>query len=223
MISRILMVGVLVGGLFYLYNKNVVEPPPPPPPPPKPPVMDKPPPQVVNEDELDKIRLATKDADKQVRWAAIELLVRMHDPYALETLEESMRIDTEPEVRRNALNLLKDQGDPDRAQKLTRALMDTERDIRMAALLALAEIADPATAPAIVKALIDTEPTVRTQALHTLGIIQAKQDAEHKQMQEEVRRAYEEAVKQHEMQTTGKGRPRGLETKHKDLMEKNPE
>lgn len=203
---KIFMILILVGGIGYLYLKKT-EKPSAPPAPPVPPVMQAIPPTVLSEAEMEKVRRATMDADPSVRWAAIELLHRTRDPKALEILEKTLSIDTEPSVRKSALELLKLSDHPGRADDLVKALRDSEREIRSAALMALGEIGDPKTAPAVVQILYDVEPEVKLQALHTLGLIQAKQDAEHRRMQEEIRLAYEEALRKHEEQY-GKAPPK---------------
>jgi len=189
------MLGVLLGGMYYIYHVKhrpaapVEEPLPPPP------ALDKEPPPILTDTDIGKVRLATQDADPQVRWAAIEFLHRVRDPMAFEMLEKTLAIDTEQVVRRKALDILKGSGKPDVTKDIVKALDDSEKDIRLAALVALGEIGDPKTAPYIVKALTDSEPDVRMQALHTLGLIQAKTDASHKQMQDELRAQYEELVR----------------------------
>jgi HEAT repeat protein len=191
------MIGVLLAGVYYVYQKKTAQarheqlPPLPPPP-----ALGKEPSPILSPNEVEKIRLATKDADPQVRWAAIELLHRVRDPKAFEILETAMSIDTEQEVRHKALDILKESGKADVSSDLIKAMNDTEPEIRMAALTALGELGDPKTAPYIVKALMDVEPNIRMQALHTLGLIEAKQQAKHQQMQEELKRQYEEMLRQ---------------------------
>ena len=198
--ARLLMVGVLVAGAYYIYQKKTatarLEQPLPPLP--SPPVFEKDPPPILTETELKQIRTATKDADPQVRWAAIELLHRVRDPKAIDILESALSIDSEQEVRRKAIDILKTSGEPDVTESLVKALGDTEPEIRMAALMALGELGDPKATKPILQALTDTEPNIRTQALHTLGIIDANQRAKHQQMQEELKRQYLEELRQHE-------------------------
>jgi vesicle coat complex subunit len=207
--SRLFMLAVFVGGLFYLYQKQNKPPEPTPEQiaakqaeelamkiPPPPPELERAPPPVMSDAELNKIRLATNDSDPQVRWAAIELLYRLDDPQAFGILEKTLRIDTEPSVRQNALQIMQGIDRPEVAMDLVGSLRDTEKSIRIAALIALGEIADPTTTPHIVKALVDIDPDVRTQALHTLGRIQEKKDAEHRENQDKIRRDYEMEVEE---------------------------
>lgn len=198
------MIGVLLAGVFYVYQKKTSTakqeqqlPPLPPPP-----ALAKEPPPILTDGEIEKIRMATKDADPQVRWAAIELLHRVRDPKAFEILETALSIDTEQEVRQKALNVLKSSGKTDVSADLIKAMNDTEPEIRMAALVALGELGDTKTAPYIVKALMDVEPNIRTQALHTLGIIEAKQRAKHQEMQDELNRQYQEMLQRREGKTS---------------------
>lgn len=196
--KRLVLVAVIAGGLFYFYSKKTAAPPPaPPPPPPEPPIIETEPPQVMSDAELARIRQATKDADPQVRWAAIQLLYQLKDKRAYKILEEALAIDTEPSVRRNALEVIKEANRPESAQTLVKALMDSEMDIRLAALNALGDVGDPLTAPSVAGALHDIEPQVRTAALTALSRIQRKVADDHRISMEERRRQYEEALQKY--------------------------
>lgn len=211
------MLLVLVGGGAYLYVKNMPGPPPPPPPEP-PPALSLPPPSVIHGQELERVRMATRDTDPQVRWGAIELLHRVRDPKAYNYLRDALAMDTEAQVRLNALQIIAQTDHPDRAKDLTRALRDTEQSIRIAALQALGQIAEPQSAPAIVRMLSDTEAEVRRESLQALARIQERRDAEHQQMQEEVRRAYEEALAQAKAREA-----RGMPVRTTNLIDKSPQ
>ncbi len=228
--SRFIMIFVFVGGLYYLYDKQS-QPVGPTPEEiaqqeleeleaqiPEPPAeLEEAPPPVMSDVELAKIRLSTKDSDPQVRWAAIDLLYRLQDPQAFEILEQTLRIDTEVSVRRNALQIMKEIDRPEVAMDLVKSLRDTEKEIRMSALIALGEIANPETTPFIVKALVDVDPDVRTQALHTLGRIQEKKDAQHKERQDKIRTDYENKVAEIESKMAYKQQK--VKKKAKDLFE----
>ncbi len=224
---RILLVCVFIGGSYYLFQKRAAEQNPIElPPPPKPPVLQHEPPLVLSDTEIEKIRLATMDGDPSVRWAAIDLLYRVRDPRAYEILEKSLRIDSESDVRRKALAILKKADTPDRVRVLVGALADTEEEIRLAALIALGEIGDPESIPAIVKVLRDTESIVRRQALSTLGAIQTKQNLDHQMMQDQIRQEYEKALLEHEQKIEELKNPAKrllapLKTEHKDLIDLN--
>ncbi len=192
--QRFLLIAVIAGSIFYFYTKKPVEPPAPPPPPPEPPIIEVEPPQVISDAELARIRQATKDSDPQVRWAAIQLLYQVKDPRAMKIIEETLAADTEPSMRRNALDIVKQANRPESAQTLVKALMDSEKEIRMAALSALGDVGDPAVAPAIAGCLHDVESEVRTAALGALAAIQKKAVDAHRISMEERKRQYEEAL-----------------------------
>ena len=196
--QRFILILVIIGGLYYFYAKKSAPPPEPPPPPPAAPVIEPDPPSVISDAELEHIRQATKDADPQVRWAAIQLLVQLKDPRAFKILEESLAIDTEVSVRQNALRMVREANRPESAQTLVKALMDSEKEIRMAALSALGEVGDPVTAPAVAESLRDVEPDVRAAALTTISRIQQKVNDQHRATMEERKRQYEEAMKKYE-------------------------
>jgi len=152
-----------------------------------------------------------------VRWAAIELLHQLQDPQSFRILEETLKIDTEPSVRQNALAIMQGIKRPEVAMDMVNALRDTEKSIRIAALIALGEIAEPKTTPYIVKALVDIDPDVRTQALHTLGRIQEVRDAQHKENQEKIRRDYEHQVE--EIKSKMSYKKQQAERKARDLFQ----
>ncbi|MFA6029274.1 MAG: HEAT repeat domain-containing protein [Elusimicrobiota bacterium] len=189
---RFLLVLIVVGGLLYFHQKYSQRPGPPPPSPP--PAMDMPPPIALDEMELDKVRLATKDSDPQVRWAAIELLYRIKDPEALTLLEKTLAIDSEPQVRRNAVEILRNQSSKGAPKQLLPALRDPEKDIRIVALLAIGERGDASVIPDVSKLLLDIEPDVRLQALRTLARIQEKRVGEFLPLQEQLKTDYNEIV-----------------------------
>lgn len=189
MMNRIVIIMVFVAGLYYLYAKK--EEPPPPPPPPPPPELSAPPPQVIQEAELERIRTATMDSDPSVRWAAIDLLYRVGDPRAMKILEGALKMDTESQVRQNALEILRGKNS---AQEILPALNDSEKDIRKAALMALGEVGDPVHTPEMLRALNDVEPDVRMQALHAIGRIQEKKMAEYRTKKLEAEARYQEEL-----------------------------
>jgi HEAT repeat protein len=191
---RFLMIFVFVGGLYYLYVRRNTPPEEPPPPPPA--LLNTPAP-VMSPEEIEKVRMATKDSDPQVRWAAIELLNRIHDPQAPKILEEMMAIDTESSVRQNALGVLKSSNDP---KKLVAALKDSEKGIRLAALMALGDIGDPSVTPDIVAMMNDVEPEIRLQSIQALGHIQERRIQEYQQQQQKLKEEYEKALQRSKFQ-----------------------
>ncbi|MBI4345694.1 MAG: HEAT repeat domain-containing protein [Elusimicrobia bacterium] len=191
--GRILMVIGLGAGLFLLHR--IQNAPPPPAPPPPPPRVDLPPAPVVSERELVKIRAAAKDADPNVRWAAIELLYRVNDPMATQVLRNLLATDTDPIVKAKAIGVLEKSGKPEYAEDLILALKDTEKDVRIAALIALGNLGDARLAPYVVDMLRDYEPAVRMEALHTMGRFQEKRQQEYQQLAQRLKAEYEEALR----------------------------
>ncbi|MBI5201808.1 MAG: HEAT repeat domain-containing protein [Elusimicrobia bacterium] len=190
--GRLLMVFGLGAGVFLLYR--IQHAPPPPSAPPPPPRIELPPAPVVSEVELAKIRAAAKDADPHVRWAAIELLYRVHDPMATQVLRELLTTDSDPTVKTKAIEVLEKSGDPKYAQDIILALKDTDKDVRIAALIALAQIADARMAPAVIEMLRDYEPSVRMEALHTMGRFQEKRQQEYQQLALRLKEEYEKSL-----------------------------
>lgn len=188
---RFLLVAVLLGGAFYLHRrfsrnavfKDLLPPP----------AIDMPEPIAMNPQDIEKVRTATKDSDPQVRWAAIDLLYRLKDPQAVKIIEQTLAVDTEPSVRRNAIDILKQHDKNGVGRELLPALRDTEKDIRIAALIALGEYGRPSTVSDVSELLTDSEPEVRIQALRTLSRIQERRVAEFVPLQEQMRQNYEQA------------------------------
>lgn len=204
--GRLFFIAVLAGGIFYMYQQGTKPPPPPPEPPPRPPILDvQAPAPVITAEELEKVRMSTKDSDPQVRWAAIELLYKVRAPDAYDILENALSIDTELDVRRRALELIKVSDNPAKVKDLVLATKDSEKEIRLAALLALGEHGGPSVAPNVVALLNDVEPDVRLQAIHALGRIQEKRYQEFKAEQDLLREEYEKAVARSQGKTQQRG------------------
>ncbi|MFA6091699.1 MAG: HEAT repeat domain-containing protein [Elusimicrobiota bacterium] len=188
--SRILLIMIVLAGLYYSYDRGTHSPSDSPHRPP--PAIDRPTPITLSSEEFEKVRIATKDTDPQVRWAAIDLLYRLDEPQALEIIEKALSMDTEPSVRRNAIDILKTHADS--GKELLPALRDTEKDIRVAALIALGECGDPSVVGAVSGLLTDTEPEVRMQALRSLARIQERRVEEFRPLQNQLRKDYETTV-----------------------------
>lgn len=198
------MVVGLAAGLFMLYR--IQHQPPPPPPPAPPPRIHLPPVPVLSDQELQRIRATAKDADPQVRWAAIELLYRVRDPLASQVLRNLLTTDTDPAVKTRAIETLERTGDPNLAEDLMVALKDHEKDVRIAALVALGEIGDAKLAPVVVDMLRDYEPQVRMQALHTMGRFQEKRQQEYQALAQRLKDEYQRSLEaQKRAQTAQKG------------------
>lgn len=183
----------LAGGLLLLYRIQK-QPPAAPPPPPPPPRITLPPAPVLSDAELAKIREATKDADPQVRWAAVELLYRVKDPLAGQVLRSLLATDTDFTVKTKAIEALTRSGNPGSIEDVMVALKDPAKEVRLAALLSLGEMGDARLAPVVVEMLRDYEPDVRMQALHTMGRFQEKRQAEYQALAERLRAEYERSL-----------------------------
>lgn len=190
--NRFVMLAVCFVGAFYLYKSaqkadRVPDR--------EPPAISLPPKAPVPEEELEIIRKSTFDSDPNVRWAAIELLYSMRDPQAREILERIMKTDTDQTVRRNAINLLRNNDKSTPASELTVALKDTEKAIRVAALQAVADKDDLIFIPFIYGALVDSEPEVRLQALATLRTIQERKRRIYEELKAKLRADYEKSIR----------------------------
>lgn len=208
---RMVMVVVLVLGISYILWVRLNETKPPKPIPPPPILEMSSPTPVLDEAQMQKIREAANDTEPSVRWAAIELMYRMHDPQSLAMLQKTLSLDFEPSVRKKALDMLKEsaqkesEGKPAALQELLVALKDQDREMRIAALLALGEIGDRRAVPQIADLVHDWDPEVRLQALHTLSQLQERKQAAYRQLTDELRKDYETAAQRGQKQNDERG------------------
>jgi len=208
---RFVMAIVLVLGISYILWVRSRESKPVAPLPPPPVLTMSAPTPVLDEEQMQKIRDAANDSDSSVRWAAIELLYRMHDPQALTMLQKTLSLDFEPSVRKKALDMLKEsaqkgsEGKPAAVQNLLIALKDQDREMRIAALMALGEVGDKSTVPQIADMVHDWDPEVRLQALHTLSQLQERKQAAYRQLTDELRKEYESAAQRAPKQNEERG------------------
>ncbi|MFA6029275.1 MAG: HEAT repeat domain-containing protein [Elusimicrobiota bacterium] len=194
----IVLVVVAVGWIgFAQFKQRVVNQEPPPPPPP--PAIVMPPPQVLDEEQLERVKSATSDAEPRVRWEALQVLMSSQDPRAEGIMFQMLKRDGESDIRKNVVNVLAGRRGPQVTEHLIGALKDMDGDVRLAALEALGKSGDAAAAPAISDALRDGDERVRLTALRILNDFQRKRNEEileKKRLQEEAQRKYEEALKQ---------------------------
>ena len=159
---------------------------------------------ILDAESLRRIRGATRDTDPIVRWEAAQLLISARDPQAWRILFAMLQQDSDPEIRRNIVNLVTQKGDASVIPYLTRALMDTDPNVRIAVLDGLAKLGDHTAAEAISNAPHDSEENVRLKAIETLKILQQRRDTEAKAQQaahEQKMREWEEQVRQRQQQT----------------------
>ena len=205
MFFRVLLIVMLIIGGVYVYSTRKpaqkVELPP------KPPILelDHPvPAPVLGPAEIRRVHDAAMDTDSNVRWAAIELMYRVHDPEVIPILEKTLAMDTDVSMRKRALNLIQQAAEKQTGRKsaavkdLLVALNDTEKDVRIMALLALGQTGDIRVIPRVTELLNDTDPQVRLQALHTLTQLQDQRNVAFLRLNEKLKQDYEQAVRRAE-------------------------
>ncbi len=185
MIGRLFLVAAAAAGAFLVFRlqRHQAQPPPP--------AVATQPLPALSEAELRKIRASTQDIDPKVRWAAIELLYRLKDPAVDRMVADILAVDSDSQVRRQVVDMLKQGHEPSNAKNLALALKDGEKEVRIAALLALGELGDSRYAPAIAEMLKDYEPDVRMQALRTMGRLQERRQAEYQALAAKLKAEYE--------------------------------
>src|SRR5579859_3676830 len=107
MFFRVLLIVLLATGGIYLYRSH--RPVPKAELPPKPPILEEShpiPAPILGPDEIRRVHDAALDTDSNVRWAAIELMYRVHDPQVIPILQNTLKMDTDSVMRRKALTLI---------------------------------------------------------------------------------------------------------------------
>jgi len=196
----VLIILLILGGsyIFWVSNNKTKPNIPPPPPMLKSTAFE---PLALTPEQEQKVRDAAKDSDPRVRWAAVELMYRFHDPKAISVLQQTLSMEIEPSIRKKAVVMLKDTAEKQSEnrstaiQNLILALKDPDKDMRIAALLALGDIGDFRAVPAITEMLDDYDSEVRMQALHTLGELQDKRQAAYQVLIRQLRNEYDAAAK----------------------------
>ena len=172
-------------------------------PPPPPPQIEELPPPVLDPEALEKVRLATRDSDSQVRWEAIQLLAETRDPKAEAMMYSMLQRDSEASIRLNVVGLVEKHEGAKAVPHLIRALRDTEADVRLAALGSLGRLGDHSATPAITEAIRDMDERVRLEAIRTLKTLEtsrAQQIETARRAHEEKMRVWEEEVRRREEQ-----------------------
>ena len=119
---------------------------------------------------------ALKDADSEVREAAMQALVRMRDPSVFEPLVQALS-DSSPDVREHAAQALGQLKDKRALQPLTNSLKDANASVREQSAFALGQLRDPSSVPGLTAALKDENASVREQAAFALGQIRDRSAA----------------------------------------------
>jgi hypothetical protein len=173
-------------------------------PPPEPPAVKMPPPQVLDEEQLNRVKTATMDLDPQVRWEALQLLVSSRDPRADEIMFQMLNRDGEPTIRRNIAGILAERRGPQVREALVAALKDMDGDVRLNALDSLGKQDDPEAIPAISDCLKDIDERIRLSALNILKNLQEKRNQEIREARERQENATRERAEKGSKKTEAK-------------------
>jgi HEAT repeat protein/beta-lactamase regulating signal transducer with metallopeptidase domain len=114
------------------------------------------------------LQAALKDADTEVREAAIHALLRLHDPSIYEPLAAALR-DASADIREMAAAGLAELQDRRAIEPLMLALRDSSPAVREQVVFALGQLGDRATSAAVAAALKDESASVREQAAFALA------------------------------------------------------
>ncbi|HEX9706098.1 MAG TPA: HEAT repeat domain-containing protein [Steroidobacteraceae bacterium] len=93
------------------------------------------------------------------------------DSAGVADLEDAMRADADPEVRREAIYAIADADEPDDAALIGQALYDPDPGVRLAAIEALTGARSASSSDWLSVALGDPDPRIRRTAVEALGEI----------------------------------------------------
>ncbi len=125
------------------------------------------PPRMLQE-RLPLLLAVMRDGSWDARWAAVDALLELGLPLALEVVESLQ--DFNPSLREAAASGLRQIGESV-LPTLVALLRNGEPDVRANAAWALGSLADRAAVPALVEALYDTDEEVVNRAATALGLI----------------------------------------------------
>jgi beta-lactamase regulating signal transducer with metallopeptidase domain len=114
---------------------------------------------------------ALKDANVEVRRAAVRSIANFEDRSAIPALREALR-DADAEVRAHAIEALGDLHDAASADAIAALIKDPNRDVRSHAIEALTDLELTEAPAGLLEALRDSDPEVRHQAVHAVGHFQ---------------------------------------------------
>ena len=131
---------------------------------------------------LKTLRGLTEDANAKVRFASAELLWQLQDESAPGVIKNMLENETEPEVKKQLIQMLAKDKSKLSLALLTEALKDYDRDIRLQAVAAIGTFSNKEAIPALSRALEDYDEEVRLKALEAVNTIRKDIEA-HKEQQ----------------------------------------
>jgi HEAT repeat protein len=146
------------------------------PPPPPPAILQEEPPMVLDQDAIDRVRTSTRDTDPTVRLEALQFLIAARDPQADEIMFQMLHQDSEPQIRRQVVEMVGNRPGPDTFDHLVRRLQDTEPNVRLATVNALVKLGDPEASEYLGRLLHDSDEQVRLLAIKAVNDLQAQQN-----------------------------------------------
>lgn len=118
-----------------------------------------------------------RDPRSPLRRTAAKALGRLGDPKAVAPLREAAAQTGDPEMRRGALQALRNLGGSEAAEEIGSALFDTHPSVRVAAAEAIAELGLIPLAPTLREALAKDYDPSASELAYTLGVIGDRSDA----------------------------------------------
>jgi len=120
----------------------------------------------IDEESRQRLReLTSASLDPEVRWSAVELLIKLQDPEAFFILQDRLAKDPSPAVRRSAVSALERLRNSAAVAVLLESLKDPDPQVRERATTALGALADDDALAPLAELAKDPRIEVRQAAL----------------------------------------------------------
>jgi len=132
------------------------------------------------------LRTLSQDSNEKVRYAAAELLWQLQDETAPAVIKSMFENETEPQVKKQLIEMLQKDKSKLSLALLTEALKDYDKDTRLKAVEAIGSFSNKEAIPALNRALEDYDEEVRYKALEAVNRIRKDIEANKEQQLHEL-------------------------------------
>ncbi len=135
---------------------------------------------------LKTLRGLTQDSNEKVRFASAELLWQLQDENAPAVIKNMFENETEPQIKKQLVEMLAKDKSKLSLALLTEALKDYDKDTRLKAVEAIGSFSNKEAIPALNRALEDYDEEVRYKALEAVNRIRKDIEANKEQQLKEL-------------------------------------
>ena len=129
-------------------------------------------------DQIDLLIIELDSPNEKIRRIAIEGLAKYKNEKAMKGVLKALK-DCDPEVRKKAVIIAGNTGNPIALTYLINLLKDEEEEIRVSSAKALGKLMDKEALEPLIKALKDQHPSVRKQAAISLAMLDKREAIRH--------------------------------------------